>query len=269
MPAWTASSTTYWMAGLSTTGSISLGWALVAGRKRVPSPAAGMTALVTDGFMRALYDGLAGSGLKLRSGFARRASDLTALDVGRIDRGRRRGGHQGGRRRGRCRYAGTLDCRVLRPSPAIRPCTCCSICPRPPHGGRCHAHLRVPLQRLRRRARSGPVVHRRRPRHLPELRRRRCARSSRRRASRSGDPASTRPTAAARRASTATSTDSSDSKSSSSSSDSSSSSSSSTSTSGNGSSGDAKPSSNGSSGSSDKSSSSSTSSSGSKTATPA
>ena len=48
MPARTASSTTYWMAGLSTTGSISLGWALVAGRKRVPSPAAGMTALVTD-----------------------------------------------------------------------------------------------------------------------------------------------------------------------------------------------------------------------------
>ncbi len=47
MPAATASSTTYWMAGLSTTGSISLGWALVAGRKRVPRPAAGMTALVT------------------------------------------------------------------------------------------------------------------------------------------------------------------------------------------------------------------------------
>ncbi len=47
MPAATASSTTYWMAGLSTTGSISLGWALVAGRNRVPRPAAGMTALVT------------------------------------------------------------------------------------------------------------------------------------------------------------------------------------------------------------------------------
>ena len=47
MPARTASSTTYWMAGLSTTGSISLGCALVAGRKRVPRPAAGMTALVT------------------------------------------------------------------------------------------------------------------------------------------------------------------------------------------------------------------------------
>src|ERR1700709_1221072 len=45
-PACTASSTTYWMAGLSTTGSISLGVALVAGRNRVPSPATGTTALV-------------------------------------------------------------------------------------------------------------------------------------------------------------------------------------------------------------------------------
>jgi hypothetical protein len=34
------------MAGLSTTGSISFGIALVAGRNRVPNPAAGMTALV-------------------------------------------------------------------------------------------------------------------------------------------------------------------------------------------------------------------------------
>ncbi len=35
------------MAGLSTTGSISLGVAFVAGRKRVPRPAAGTTALRT------------------------------------------------------------------------------------------------------------------------------------------------------------------------------------------------------------------------------
>src|SRR5271156_6557727 len=42
-----ASSTPYWMMGLSTKGSISLGWALVAGKKRVPSPAAGKTALRT------------------------------------------------------------------------------------------------------------------------------------------------------------------------------------------------------------------------------
>src|SRR6187455_3887949 len=46
-PAATASSITYWMIGLSTRGSISFGWALVAGRKRVPRPAAGKTALRT------------------------------------------------------------------------------------------------------------------------------------------------------------------------------------------------------------------------------
>src|SRR5215469_2548170 len=44
-PASTASSTAYWMSGLSTMGSISLGEALVAGRKRVPRPATGNTAL--------------------------------------------------------------------------------------------------------------------------------------------------------------------------------------------------------------------------------
>ncbi len=47
MPAATASSTAYWITGLSTRGSISFGWALVAGRKRVPQPAAGKTALRT------------------------------------------------------------------------------------------------------------------------------------------------------------------------------------------------------------------------------
>src|ERR671923_2534842 len=46
-PAATASSTAYWMIGLSTSGSISLGCALVAGRKRVPQPAAGKTAFRT------------------------------------------------------------------------------------------------------------------------------------------------------------------------------------------------------------------------------
>jgi hypothetical protein len=39
------------MMGLSTSGIISLGWALVAGRNRVPSPAAGKTALQTCFFM--------------------------------------------------------------------------------------------------------------------------------------------------------------------------------------------------------------------------
>src|SRR5438094_3394362 len=47
IPAPTASSTTYWMAGLSTTGSISFGWDFVAGRNRVPRPAAGITAFLT------------------------------------------------------------------------------------------------------------------------------------------------------------------------------------------------------------------------------
>src|SRR5947199_9025427 len=46
-PAASASATAYWMIRLSTSGSISLGWALVAGRKRVPNPAAGKTALQT------------------------------------------------------------------------------------------------------------------------------------------------------------------------------------------------------------------------------
>src|SRR6185312_16098925 len=45
MPAARASSIAYWISGLSTTGSISLAVALVAGRKRVPSPATGNTAL--------------------------------------------------------------------------------------------------------------------------------------------------------------------------------------------------------------------------------
>src|ERR1700687_5723971 len=47
IPAAAASSTAYWINGLSTTGSISLGLALVTGRKRVPRPATGNTALVT------------------------------------------------------------------------------------------------------------------------------------------------------------------------------------------------------------------------------
>src|SRR2546425_770393 len=52
-PEATASSTTYWIIGLSTRGSISFGCAFVAGRNRVPRPAAGKTALRT--FMVASY----------------------------------------------------------------------------------------------------------------------------------------------------------------------------------------------------------------------
>ena len=44
------------MAGVSTTGSISLGVALVAGRNRVPRPAAGITALVTALLLTSLPD---------------------------------------------------------------------------------------------------------------------------------------------------------------------------------------------------------------------
>ena len=50
-PDWLASSMPYWISGLSTSGSISLGMALVAGRKRVPRPAAGKTALRTFGII--------------------------------------------------------------------------------------------------------------------------------------------------------------------------------------------------------------------------
>ena len=42
-----ASSTMYWIVGLSTIGNISLGIAFVTGRNRVPSPAAGIIAFVT------------------------------------------------------------------------------------------------------------------------------------------------------------------------------------------------------------------------------
>src|SRR6056297_621636 len=51
-PAAIASSTAYWIRGLSTTGSISFGLALVAGRKRVPRPATGKTTVsMTEAFI--------------------------------------------------------------------------------------------------------------------------------------------------------------------------------------------------------------------------
>src|SRR3990170_5355609 len=46
-PAATASSTMYWMTGRSMSGTISFGTLFVSGRKRVPKPAASMTALRT------------------------------------------------------------------------------------------------------------------------------------------------------------------------------------------------------------------------------
>src|SRR5215468_10871967 len=54
MEEFTASSITYWMSGLSTSGSISLGCAFVAGRNRVPNPAAGNTALEIRIFIQPL-----------------------------------------------------------------------------------------------------------------------------------------------------------------------------------------------------------------------
>src|SRR5438093_1405227 len=45
----TASSTTQWIAGRSTTGSISLGCSFVRGRNREPRPAAGITAFIRIG----------------------------------------------------------------------------------------------------------------------------------------------------------------------------------------------------------------------------
>src|SRR5919204_2268110 len=47
MPAAAASSNAYWMSGLSTTGIISFGLALVTGRKRLPKPATGNTAFLS------------------------------------------------------------------------------------------------------------------------------------------------------------------------------------------------------------------------------
>src|ERR1700753_1128992 len=78
-PAPTASSTTYSIAGLSTTGSISLGVALVAGRNLVPRPAAGITALVTSSMSRTLANSV--SPARLRAPFEPRPSLLPRSSV--------------------------------------------------------------------------------------------------------------------------------------------------------------------------------------------
>ena len=94
-PAPTASSTTYWIDGLSTTGSIAFCCAFVAGRKRVPRPAAGMTAFLT-GMKRPSVVVVLGSGEVMSVGAflrvgpgARRASAVIrplAMWVVRTDR---------------------------------------------------------------------------------------------------------------------------------------------------------------------------------------
>src|SRR6476659_9954555 len=86
-PAATASSTTYWIAGLSTTGSISLGVALVAGRNRVPSPATGTTALVTgrtDVCSVAMHETLTARHRSV--GSARHVPAVAALALGHVQR---------------------------------------------------------------------------------------------------------------------------------------------------------------------------------------
>src|SRR3954452_21695145 len=90
-PARAHSSTTYWIAGLSTTGSISFGVAFVAGRNLVPRPAAGMTALVTRWIMAATLTRLSDDGVRCHPP-AITAAGLGGVErvVGRADdRGRR------------------------------------------------------------------------------------------------------------------------------------------------------------------------------------
>src|SRR5438477_8265042 len=84
-----ASSTPYWMVGLSTSGSISLGWALVTGRKRVPRPAAGNTPLRTFIRLPSLLDGPGGRPLLALEGpldptpqLVFRLQALVRLDLG-------------------------------------------------------------------------------------------------------------------------------------------------------------------------------------------
>src|SRR3954471_10166957 len=111
-PAAAASSTTYWMAGLSTTGSISFGVALVAGRKRVPSPATGTTALVTGAVkVRSLAMAPDPNGpgcLAAAIASARHVRAVAALTLGHVE-GLGGRPQQGRRRRAVHREGGTAD----------------------------------------------------------------------------------------------------------------------------------------------------------------
>src|SRR5579859_2417258 len=60
------SSTAYWISGLSTMGSIYFGCAFVAGRKRVPRPAAGKTAVRTRWDLSVITRASKNQGFKLR-----------------------------------------------------------------------------------------------------------------------------------------------------------------------------------------------------------
>src|SRR5665213_1568654 len=86
MPEWMHSSTPYWIKGLSTSGSISFGCALVAGRKRVPKPAAGQTALRTLGIINPIVR-------ELRLAINRK--DQAMLSMRSIESGEVRNGSRG------------------------------------------------------------------------------------------------------------------------------------------------------------------------------
>src|SRR5256884_1855633 len=77
-PAARASSTAYWIRGLSTTGSISFGLALVAGRKRVPRPATGNTAVRIADFELLLIHILRGPAASRRQVWPRMAPSSRA-----------------------------------------------------------------------------------------------------------------------------------------------------------------------------------------------
>src|SRR5579871_5777205 len=90
-----ASSTPYWIKGLSTRGSISFFMALVAGRNRVPRPAAGKTALRTFLVIQFLFYRLEltgsagllqklGDGLQFLANFAEERGDLSRIRVEEI-----------------------------------------------------------------------------------------------------------------------------------------------------------------------------------------
>src|SRR5438094_4631406 len=86
----TASSTTYWIVGLSTSGSISFGWALVAGKNRVPRPAAGNTALRTFGIISPIVIRALHSTLRHRLQYVslqhrRRKNDFAPYPAGKCD----------------------------------------------------------------------------------------------------------------------------------------------------------------------------------------
>src|SRR6059036_2603703 len=83
-PARAASSTTYWIAGLSTTGSISFGVALVAGRNRVPRPAAGMTAFLTRWLMPTTLTRPGLTGLR-HHGVRRHPPSVTPAGLGGVE----------------------------------------------------------------------------------------------------------------------------------------------------------------------------------------